>query len=126
MANYRYIDDFSIGDTYKLIRNLDSVPDDQVIVDAYWTVKPTLTTLDIDAPINIHITQFTSASGIGEITNYADGTVRLQFIANPDDVGALTSNQTYFYDVHVNLYSGEKYVLEYGKLFTGMHVRHSH
>lgn len=126
MANYRYIDDFSIGDTYKLIRNLDSVPDDQVIVDAYWTVKPTLTTSDADAPIAIHITQTSGGTGVGEITNYEDGTVRLLFIADPATVGPLTSNQTYFYDLHINLYSGEKYALEYGKLFTGMHVRHSH
>lgn len=124
MATYRYIDDYSIGDTYKLIRILDSVPDNQVIVDAYWTVKPTLTTLDANAPIAIHITQ--DASAAGEITNYEDGSVRLQFIAVPASVGSMEPNETYFYDIHINLYSGEKYVLEQGKLFTGMHVRHSH
>lgn len=117
MSDYRNIDDFSIGDTYKLIRILDSVPDNQVITDAYWTVKP-----DISAPsiFQLHITQYTTASGIGEITNYADGTVRLQFIANPSLSNAMNYNTTYYYDIHINLYSGEKYSLELGKLFTNM------
>lgn len=126
MANYRYIDDFSIGDTYKLIRMLDSVPDNQVITDAYWTVKAHLNDSDANAVFKIHITPTTTASGIGEVTNYSDGTVRLQFIAQPTASISMDAMSTYYYDVHVNLYSGEKYMLESGKLFTGLHVTLTH
>lgn len=126
MATYRIIDDFSIGDTYKLIRDLESVPDEQVITDAFWTVKENIIDSDAAALISIHITQYTTSSGIGEITNYEDGSSRLQFIASPSDSLMMDSLSIYYYDIHINLDSGNKYCLETGKLFTDRHVTQLH
>lgn len=126
MANYRIIDDFSIGDTYKLIRMLDAVADDQVITDAFLTIKSDLGFADQDAEIAIHITADTTVDGIGEVTNYSDGSVRIQFIIQPTASLQMDRLSTYFYDIHINLSSGEKYVLEFGKLFTGSSVTQLH
>jgi hypothetical protein len=126
MADYRYIDDFAIGDTYKLTRVLDSVPAGQEITDAFWTVKPTVTTLDSDASFQIHITAEDPDLTVGQIIEYVDGSVKLEFIATPTVSDSMMSNSTYLYDIQVNLASGEKYALETGKLFTGMNITHSH
>lgn len=126
MANYRIIDDFSIGDTYKLIRMLDAVSDDQVITDAFLTIKSNLNVADQNAEIAIHITAYTTTDGIGEVTNYSDGSVRIQFIIRPTASLMMDRLSTYFYDIHINLSSGEKYVLEFGKLFTGSSVTQLH
>lgn len=123
MPAYRYIDDFAIGDTYTLIRTLDSTPNDYPVTDAYWTVKPSLTTLDANAVLAYHVTQYTTP---GAVVNNADGTVDIQFVAAPSDSESMVSNGTYFYDIHVTLSSGDKYALETGKLFTGMNVTFTH
>lgn len=125
MASYRYIDDFSIGDTYTLVRILDSTPGNYPVTDAYWTVKPTLTTLDSDAVLAYHITTVPSITG-GVVVNNADGSVDIQFVASPNDSSSMISNTTYFYDIQVSLQSGDKYSLETGKLFTQMNVTFSH
>lgn len=127
MANYRIIDDFSIGDTYKLIRNLDSVPDDQVITDAFLTIKSDLAHADQNAEVAIHIIDAAlTVDDIGEVTNYEDGSVQIRFIVKPAVSLMMDRLSTYFYDIHVNLASGEKYALESGKLFTGSSVTQLH
>ena len=127
MANYRIIDDFSIGDTYKLIRNIDSVPDNQVITDAFLTVKSDLSAADQNAEVAIHIIEADlTTSDVGEVTNYEDGSVQIRFIVKPAVSLMMDRLSTYFYDIHVNLSSGEKYVLEFGKLFTGSSVTQLH
>jgi hypothetical protein len=127
MASYRYIDDFSVGDTYKLIRTLDPVSSvTEQITDAYWTVKSNVNATDQNAELSVHITETTGVSGIGEVTNYPDGSIRLQFIATPEASNSMSQQSTYYYDIHVNLVSGEKYMLESGKLFTGLFVTHVH
>jgi hypothetical protein len=124
MPLYRYIDDFTIGDTYKLIRNITQVPDEALITDAYWTVKAELTDPDESALFQIHINIATSDNGV--ILGYADGSWSLQFTVTPEDSLLMDSAKTYYYDVHVNLNNGEKYKLENGKLFTDQNVTQVH
>lgn len=124
MALYRYIDDFTIGDTYKLSRTIEQVPDAQLITDAYWTVKASVTDTDAEAMFKLHITTESSASG--QVTNYDDESAQLEFIALPTDSVMMDGVETYLYDIHITLDSGEKYALEVGKLFTGPKVLQVH
>lgn len=124
MALYRYIDDFTIGDTYKLSRTIEQVPDGQLITDAYWTVKAAATDTDAEAMFALHITSESSTSG--QVTNYDDESAQLEFIALPEDSVMMDGVETYLYDIHITLDSGEKYALEIGKLFTGQKVLQVH
>lgn len=124
MALYRYIDDFTIGDTYKLSRTIEQVPDGQLITDAYWTVKAEATDTDAEAMFKLHIT--TESSAAGQVTNYDDESAQLEFIVLPTDSSLMDGVETYLYDIHITLDSGEKYALEIGKLFTGPKVLQVH
>jgi hypothetical protein len=124
MALYRYIDDFTIGDTYKLSRTVENVPGGQLITEAFWTVKKDETDSDSDAAFLLSINPEGSTSGA--VNNYDDGTASLDFIALPSDSLMMDGNETYSYDIHITFDSGEKYALEIGKLFTGPHVLHVH
>jgi hypothetical protein len=124
MATYRYLDDFTTGDTYMLIRMVPYVPEGFFIEEAWWTVKESMTDTDAESMFSLCITL--SGSANGEVTNYPDGTSRLRFIAQPSNSLMMSPSSTYYYDVHVNLSSGDKYQLEYGKIFTGYTVRQVH
>ena len=124
MALYRYIDDFTIGDTYKLSRTIEQVPDGQLITDAYWTVKASVLDTDAEAMFSLHITSESSAAG--QVVNYDDESAQLEFIVLPSDSSLMDGVETYLYDIHITLDSGEKYALEIGKLFTGTKVLQVH
>jgi hypothetical protein len=126
MQDIKNIDDFTIGDTYSLTRTLSTVPGSHIVTDAFWTVKSDVDLPDVDAVFSIHITRYTTASGIGEVTNNADGSAQLQFIAEPTVSLLMDGASVYYYDIHINLDSGEKYMVENGKLFTNRIVRRTH
>jgi hypothetical protein len=123
MSTYRIIDDFTIGDTYKIIRDIDSAPEGAVITDAYLTVKKSLLDSDALAAFKLHITL---TGGDGAIYLYDDDSYTLQFVVTPSGSSLMDSNSTYDYDIHVNLNNGEKYSLENGKLLTDRHVTQIH
>lgn len=110
---YRYIDDFSPGKTYKLIRNLDPIGDGSVITDAWFTVKSRLSDSDARAQIAMHIT----VSG-GGVVNYPDFSMALNFIVPYIESKDMLPNEVYHYDIQALLNTGDVYTLEEGKLFT--------
>jgi hypothetical protein len=116
MPSYRYIDDFSPLNTYKLIRNIPATPDNIGISDAWLTVKSSLSLPDSEAEFSLHIT--TTPSGIGYVTNYEDYTARLLFTVEPLDSESLDYQATYYYDIKIKLDNSEFYTVETGKLFT--------
>ena len=123
-AAYRIIDDLTVGDTYKLTRILNAIPGSGIVSDAYWTVKSDTNLIDADAELALHITP--TSSGIGTVTIGTDGSTQLQFIVQPTTSQSFSPMSTYYYDIQVNLVSGEKYMLESGKLLTGLFVTHSY
>ena len=117
MPTYRYIDDFCLGDNYRLYRTLDIPPDNSPVSEAWWTLKERTSDPDDTAVMQIHIT--TSGSSIGAVINNLDGTVLLKFTPTPTQTtfSSDTDNATYFYDIQVQLADGEIYTLEIGKVF---------
>lgn len=124
MAVYRYIDDFTVGDTYKLNRTIPNVPNGQLVTDAYLTVKASTTDNDASAMFALHIT--TDETTHGMVANYDDESATLSFIVLPADSAMMYGSETYLYDIHITLDSGEKYGLESGKLFTAPIVLQVH
>jgi len=122
MPTYRRINSFIPGDTNYCIRELPSVPNQEVLTDAWWTVKDNYTDADSLAEFSVHITPYTTVSGIGEITNNADGSVQLRFIALPIVSQFMTPNETFYFDVRVLSNVGNVYTLELGELFSEMSV----
>jgi hypothetical protein len=123
MASYRYIDDFNPKDTYKFMRNIPSTPNDELISDAWWTVKTDSVLPDDEAIFSLHITTTLTTSGI--IYNYLDLSARLLFTTQPTDSAMMDVLTTYYYDIQVKLANNEVYTVEYGRLFTGNTVTHS-
>lgn len=118
MPYYRYIDDFCIGNTYRLYRYLDSTPGNSPITDAWLTIKESVTDPDSDALIQLHITVSGTSNGAVVIAN--DLSAQVQFIILPSDSSSagFNMNSTYYYDIKIKLQTAEEYTLETGKLFT--------
>lgn len=115
MAAYRYIDDFSSGDTYILDRYITTLSGYNLISDAWWTVKEATNVSDANAEFSLHVT--TSGSTHGQIIKTNDYT-QLHFIASSSDTTPLYGLETYFYDIQVKLSNDYLYTIEVGKLFT--------
>ena len=122
MITYRQIDDFSIGDTYKLTRTTDAYA--STVSAAFLTIKSDLGLADQDAEIAISISETGTANG--QVINNVDGTATLNFIIVPTASYMMDRLATYLYDIHLNLTSGEKYQIEQGKLFTTGSVTQVH
>ena len=122
MPVYRNIDDFTAGDTYTIIRNLDPLATGAPITDAWFTVKQNLTDNDAMALISSHITA--AGSQYGYIINSGIGATQITFTVTPALSDTLTTQATYFYDICiVASQTGESYTVEEGKLFTTRYVR---
>jgi hypothetical protein len=117
MPTVRYIDDFCLGDNYRLYRTLDIPPDNSPVSEAWWTLKEKTSDPDAVAAMQIHIT--TSGTSTGAVINNTDGTVLLKFTPTPNET-TFSSDPgiaKYYYDIQVLLADGEIYTLEIGKLF---------
>lgn len=121
MPIYRYIDNFSPNDTYRLVRDLDPLDSGAALTDAWFTVKENITDNDSMAKVNMHITVIGTNDGF--INNYADATSQLTFTFTTSGQNNLLSQKTYFYDINIKASSGETYTVEEGKLFTTFIVR---
>ena len=123
MAAYRNIDDFCPRNTYSLVRNIPSTPNNITITDAWWIVKADSELPDSTAMFELHITPAASASG--QVFNYIDLTAQLLFTAQPEDSSAMFGMSPYFYDIQIQLADNTRYTIETGKLFTLRAVKQS-
>ena len=124
MAVYRYIDDFTIGNTYTLVRPFDVLPKGESIDHVIWTVKANFADPDHAAFFEVHITTTQTASGIAIVN--PDGSAQFTFIVQPSQSLLMDSYATYYYDIQLGFVSGDNYAVEYGKLFTGLMVTQVH
>jgi|WetSurSiteA1Bulk_404760.scaffolds.fasta_scaffold13386_3 hypothetical protein len=120
MPTYRYIDDFTPGDTYRVLRQIDAVASG-IVTEAWFTVKTNVTDNDSMAKVNLHITTTPAASGY--VVNNLDGTTDLSFIVQPTDSYLMSPLLTFYYDIVVKTSSAEIYTVEEGRLFTTRYIR---
>jgi len=123
MPVYRYIDDFTSGDYYTLIRSIDPLGSGAPVSDAWFTVKASTADSDAMALINLHITTASGTPG-GYLNAYPDGSAKMTFTVVPPVAERLQPVQTYYYDIAIAAASGERYTVEEGSLFTTRYVRH--
>lgn len=121
MPTYRYIDDFTPGDTYRVLRQIDAVASG-IVNEAWFTVKTNVTDNDAMAKVNLHITLTPATAGY--VVNNEDGTTDLSFIVQPTASNTMSPSLTYYYDIVVKTSSTEVYTVEEGKLFTTRFIRH--
>jgi len=124
MPTYRIIDDLTPGDSYDIVRDVESLTDVvEAIASAALTIKIENTDPDAYASVRKDITDVYSATH-GELVNNVDGTATLSFTIQPSESINLESFGKYLYDIQVTTASGKKFTLEQGKIFTLQNISH--
>lgn len=108
------IDDLIAGDSYDVIRIIDSIPSDQSIADAWMTVKENA--WDAEPVFQKHITDSISSGGIIEDTGAEDTIGRLRFTLLHEETALLSPFFKYVFDIQIKTNADKIYTPEVGSL----------
>jgi len=111
------IRDLVVEDDYDLVRNIEGIPVDATIVEAWLTIKISELDSDTDAIIQKEITPISSAAG--QITDDGStdaGSGQVLFQLNNQETALLVAERSYFYDIQVKSSSGKYSTREKGAL----------
>lgn len=101
-----------IGDSKRIKRRYDELPEGYTIATAYLTIKKSATQTDAQALVQKAIT--TSASAAGQITDAltTGGSIAMFFDLSKTDTLVFKAGVEYIYDVQVVLSTGEVHTME--------------
>lgn len=105
---------FVRGDEFSIVRTIPGVPVGVTISGGYLTFKNALSDIDSAAIVQKVITT-SNSDGTGHVTDTgADGTGAVRFDMAKADTLLFTAGQKYFFDIQVQLDSGDVFTLEIG------------